>query len=81
VSPFSTQTYDVGVAGQVSSINFPNFALSQTCTDALYTYTAKISTTGAILPSFIVFNPTLRSFNWATATAGNAGTYNIDVTG
>jgi len=40
-----------------------------------------MTTTGASLPSFLVFNPTLRTFDWSAATASNAGTYNVDVIG
>ena len=40
-----------------------------------------MSATGAALPSFLVFNPTLKSFSWSAATIANAGTYNVDVTG
>jgi hypothetical protein len=39
-----------------------------------------MSTTGAILPTFLLFDPVLRKFDWAAATSANSGTYNIDVT-
>ena len=40
-----------------------------------------MTTTGAALPTFLVFNPTVKSFDWSAAAASDAGTYNVDVTG
>jgi hypothetical protein len=37
--------------------------------------------TGAALPSFLIFDSSLRSFDWLAASATDAGTYNIDVMG